>query len=238
MRRNLIAHYAGGGSDKVYIACVRENSDGTFSVIGKWGRRGNINQQTVKATVHSEMSAEVEQRRLFNEKITKGYEDIDDASYSGPVTRANLTSVLEPEVNNSGLAPKVKKTPVTQYVPPLGDDLRRTPTPAAPKTLQQIEEEEGVMVCVNNAGMEDKFDIGVEYVVELHKKDETLIYAYDKFGKKGEYFKDRFVLPSVYQNNGNFKQFVAGEEVKVRIFKTMVDGKEQAKEIFYQQRVL
>lgn len=50
---------------------------------------------------------------------------------------------------------------------------------------------EVVLVCVNNTGVEEFFDVGVEYVYERHK-DPSMVYAYDKFGERREMMADRF----------------------------------------------
>jgi predicted DNA-binding WGR domain protein len=203
MKRNLIAHYSGGGSDKVYMACVRDNNDGTFAVIGKWGRRGNINQQSVKVTAHSIVEAEVAQKRLFNEKLAKGYRDVENSGYTGGVDRSQpfIVNNLEPETSSVKRAPKQPKVAVP------------TPVPAKPAPAPVLEDD-GEVICVNNTGMEDKFDTETSYIAELHK-DPTMLYVYDKFGKRGEYFKDRFVAPSKHTAPLVFKQFNAGDTIRI-----------------------
>jgi len=219
MKRNLIAHYQQGGSDKVYLSCIRDNGDGTLSVLGKWGRRGNIKQQQVKATVNSIVAAEVEQKRLFLEKLAKGYVDIDSSGYNGGVTRQSsfLASHLEPDTairqkplvrNQNSQLPISDTEEETPQVPDVGEETKE-------ETAESLED--GVVICANNIGMEEKFDVGVEYVAEPHD-DKTLIWVYDKFGQKGEYFRDRFHLPS--QQKPNFKQFNAGESLTIRFLKS------------------
>jgi hypothetical protein len=194
------------------MACVRDNNDGTFSVIGKWGRRGNINQQSVKASVQSIVAAEVEQKKLFLEKIRKGYLDIDEPTYSGTVRRdsAFIIPNLEEETTT---VPRKKRTPTPKQPEQVAEqnDVDENPPPVEL-------EDEGVVVCVNSSGMEDKFDNGTEYVAEPHK-DLVILWVYDKFGKKGEYFKDRFVSLSQYKNPMNFKKFAVGETITVNILK-------------------
>lgn len=194
-KRNLIAHYVGGNSDKVYMACIRDNADGTFTVIGKYGRRGTVKQQSVKASQVSLVGAEVAQKRLFLEKLSEGYKDIDDPNYTGPVNRATecVADNLEPEIT-----PKAPRTPRANPIPEHDPVMMPTlPEPVAPK-VEVVLEDDGVVVCVQNIGMEDKFDLETEYVAEMHK-DNAMIWVYDKFGKRAEYFKERF--PSVSEYN-------------------------------------
>jgi predicted DNA-binding WGR domain protein len=173
MKRNLIAHCESGSSDKIYMSCIRENPDGTFSTLAKWGRRGKTLQQTFKLTNVTETQAYAEQKKVFDQKLKGGYVDIDDSSYNGPVTTLTVKDFLEED--NGATAPKPKAKP------------KKVTTPKPKPVVQK----EGIALCVNNAGMEDKFDQDIEYVFEAHS-DPTMIYVYDKLGKKGEFFSDRF----------------------------------------------
>jgi hypothetical protein len=51
------------------------------------------------------------------------------------------------------------------------------------------------VICINNAGMEDRFDIGVSYLFERHRSDDTMLWVVDKLGEKRECFKERFQVP-------------------------------------------
>lgn len=59
--------------------------------------------------------------------------------------------------------------------------------------------EDDVVKCIDNTGIEDKFDKGIEYVCEMHD-DINMIYVYDKFGQKQECFRDRFYQPSPFKH--------------------------------------
>ena len=222
-KRNLIAHYVGGNSDKVYMACIRDNNDGTFAVIGKWGRRGNIKQQSVKSTQPSLVAAEVAQKRLFLEKLSEGYKDIDDPNYTGQLSRNTqcVAENLEPEITpRAPRAPRVPRTPPTSPEPEQVAPAQ-PPKPVAPK-VEVVLEDDGVVVCVSNVGIEDKFDEDTEYVAEIHK-NETMIWVYDKFGKRAEYFKDRFPSVSEYNRRKKggmkFYQPKPGETLTINILK-------------------
>lgn len=235
MKRNLIAHYEGGGSDKVYASCVRDNKDGTFTVIGKWGRRGSLNQQTVKGTVRTIVSAETLQKTIYNEKLAKGYVDIESANYTGGVSRKDswLSSKMEEETSAvssaaQSFSPKAPKAPKPV-----------APVPVVPVTKAVLPEDDGVLVCVNNVGMEEKFDMGIEYVCEPHK-DASMVWVYDKFGTKAEFFADRFMAPSAYkrktQNDGmKFKKFDVGETLSINIIKSR-EGNGHKPEFFTQKQ--
>ena len=174
MKRNLIAHSQAGTADKIYMSCVRENTNGTFSTIAKWGRRGKALQQMFKLTSVPEGQAVAEQQKVFAQKLKTGYVDIDDSSYSGPVTTLTVEDFLEADTSS----PKRKKS-----VPKPKAAPKSKPKPVVPK--------EGVVLCLDNAGMEDKFDKGIEYVFEAHS-DPMMIFVYDKLGDKGEFFSERF----------------------------------------------
>jgi hypothetical protein len=70
---------------------------------------------------------------------------------------------------------KIHKSPGDKFVPP-----------------------DEVMICIDNAGIEGRFDVGIEYLVEKHK-DETMVYVYDKMGQKDEFFKVRFLTPEQWE---------------------------------------
>jgi len=146
--RNLVAHCSKGSSDKVYMACVRHNpSAGNFTVIGKWGRRGRSNlQQQIKLTTANESAAVAEQRRLFEAKLKTGYVDIESPAYGGPL------SMNSPEVkqNLEGGGAAAPMMPKSKPKP------KPKPKPVTPDTPQEV-----IVECVDNAGMEDKFDQGI-----------------------------------------------------------------------------
>ena len=194
MKRNLIGHCNKGTSDKVYMVCVRDNGDGNFSIIAKYGRRGNISQQDIKCTVDSIVSAEVAQKRLFNTKLNKGYEDVEEPGYVGSVNRTQPWLVDHLELETGSITKKPKK--------PLG----KTPVPVVKSLKPTISalDGDGVVVCIKNVGMEEKFSENVEYIAEEHKTPEML-WVYDKYGVRGEYFRDRFVNLSQYTYDTTMK---------------------------------
>jgi predicted DNA-binding WGR domain protein len=176
MERNMIAHCQSGNSDKIYMSCVRENSDGTYSALAKWGRRGKTLQQTFKLTSVSLAQAQAEQEKVFNQKLKAGYVNIDDVNYGGPVT----TLTVQDDMEAGDGAPTPRKP---RNIRPK-ENQKKAPAPKAPP-------KEGVAVCLNHSGIEDKFDEGIEYVFEAHD-DPTMIWMFDKEGERQECFSERF----------------------------------------------
>jgi len=179
MKRNLIAHYNKGSSDKVYMACVRKEG-ANWVVIGKWGRRGRAMSSQVKFTTVHEAEAYAEQQRLFNAKVNEGYQDIDSAVYNGGVGRHApfIKGQLEPE---DGGVPKTPETPKSKP---------KKPEPPSPPSISDYDL---VALCVDISGLEERFDEGIEYVFERHA-DKAMLWVYDKFGEKRECFFERFRL--------------------------------------------
>jgi hypothetical protein len=171
IKQNLVAHCEKGTSDKIYLACIRILDDGTFKVIGKWGRRGrSYLQEAVKLTTPNESSAIVEQRRLFSSKLKGGYVNIESPGYKGPVTM---------------------NSPEVQYHLERGGKSVSSLPPVPLRSGISAPGDEVIVECVSNLGMEDKFDAGIEYVGYRHT-DSTLLWVYDKRGEKQECFAERF----------------------------------------------
>ena len=134
-----------------------------------------------KLTGVSESKAQAEQQKVFQQKLKTGYVDIDDQNYSGPVTTLTVRSDMENEPGGISKPKPKKKTETAK------ERLARLKTAKEAKAKPK----EGVVVCIDNAGMEDKFDKGIEYVFEAHSES-VMIWVYDKEGKKQECFSERF----------------------------------------------
>lgn len=70
-KSNLWYHY--GTSDKVYHAEIHDNLDGTYTVVGHWGRRGKSMQKQEKGTFRSHWEATQAYHSLVASKTAKGY---------------------------------------------------------------------------------------------------------------------------------------------------------------------
>lgn len=69
---SISLHYQYGTSDKVYRAEVNMK-DGTYTLIGHWGRRGKSLQSQVKGTYRFHWDAIREMHNLASSKQSKGY---------------------------------------------------------------------------------------------------------------------------------------------------------------------
>lgn len=69
---SITLHYFGGTSDKVY-KCVVTMDNGTYTLTGHWGRRGNRLVSQVKGTFHFHWDAVREMHNLASSKQVKGY---------------------------------------------------------------------------------------------------------------------------------------------------------------------
>lgn len=180
-KNNLIAHYQVGSSDKVYLACVRQ-VETSWEVIGKYGRRGRNLRIQVKASGLDEMIARREQKKLFRSKLKRGYKDVEeDLDYDGPVTRTVVAAFLEPEERNLEIDDKL----VEKLEGWTEDDTFSKESESNSKLEVEVE-------CVNSAGIEDRFDVGISYVAERRHSDPGMVYVYDKFGNGDKFFSDRF----------------------------------------------
>lgn len=178
---NLVAHKQEKAMDKVYMACLREEKDAQgnskFIVIGKWGRRGYTLKSQVKWTGSDYRVSRDKQCELFRSKLAEGYIDIDSPEYArgkrNPVTRIESVIAASLELRSAKLLPSSR---LDESVPLESDRM-----------IKDGDE----VTCINNAGIEDKFDLGVDYISEKHP-DKQMIYVHDKNGVKGEFFVDRF----------------------------------------------
>ena len=135
----------------------------------------------MKLTTDVESIAYQEQRKLFSAKANKGYADIDSPSYSGPVDRSTQCVLINLEDE--------KATPVKQTPKPV---VKKVPPP---------EPDPDELVCTDNAGMEEEFDVGITYVVEPHK-DSSMIWAYDRYGEKKACLRERFKTEKEFEASG------------------------------------
>jgi predicted DNA-binding WGR domain protein len=188
MKRNMIAHYQGGGSDKVYIACIRQQANGEFAVIGKFGRRGGNMQVQIKGTYATLGGAQNAMQILFNEKLNKGYRNIENGGYNGPVTIGSVQSSLEAEPGVTVTTPvdqdQVDINEAAKNSTQVQQELTKNRSTKLPVAALRV-------VCINNLGIEDRFDLDAEYDAKTCKSAEMLVVT-DRNGKKDEYFAERF----------------------------------------------
>ena len=180
LQNNRVGHCTEGTSDKVYIASVKKNADGTWTSVGKWGARGSTLKSQPKLENVSENRARASMHDLFHSKLRGGYEDVESSSYKGDVVISSsyIQSQLEPE--NVAAVTTPVPIPKSPPVPPAKKDPRKARITVG-----------DTAICIDNLGMEDRFDLNIEYVVEEHKEDDML-WVYDKRGAKVECLKERF----------------------------------------------
>lgn len=180
-RANLVGHCKDTkeNHDKLYIACIRVTTK-AFEVIGKWGRVGHTLSEQPKGMFPTLHEAWAIQNSLFASKVVKGYVDIESVGYKGSLTLDHFAvkPYLEPDIVQN----------VKQMQP--ADD---------PKTTQKNEFESVSkwpieVLCVDNSGFEEKFDLEVTYIATGYSKGPPIcvLTVFDKFGKPGQFLSERF----------------------------------------------
>jgi len=211
-----VAHYEGmtsGGakSDKVYVVEIRKEDDGMFTVLGKWGarkkKRPNIQE---KGTYSNMTAASIRADEIFNKKLSKGYKDVTWPTYTGDLKWEDMTHWYEKD----GVPPAaVASSPaLTSTVSDDGADhkipSRRKSRPAFKPKPQEEEEKRSertktdtrrhrkqrVCVCVDNIGMENHFNVHVEYMVAEPSSDGEFMKVYNRYGEAVEVSISRFRL--------------------------------------------
>jgi len=186
--RNVIGHFSGttkkgNPSDKVYILSVRELNDGKFAVIAKYGKRGGHLKEEVKSRHATLEQAKLSVASAFHGKEkNSGYVNIESTNYCGPMKRADVAEYLEKEDDPAPLDAPVPIAVVDEV-----------PEPPAPITKPEVDEE-FVVECRDNAGMEESFDLGVTYIAWINPNDSEFYMVCDKAGAERECFPNRFVV--------------------------------------------
>lgn len=199
MKYNRVLHYSGGNSDKIYIIRMM-NRDSTGSrpqgsnwkVITYWGRRGatNLQSKEVMNGCDKDMALAEMERIVSEKKFKGGYVDVEGAQYTGPV------KITDPAIVNH-LTPDNPKS--------MSEALGRESKVAKNGTgfEQKWKGKSVSLKCVDNLGMEELFDLGIEYVWETDpskipsgKFDQDMLWVYSKTGELIECLTERFeVIP-------------------------------------------
>ena len=103
--RKIIMHCQKGNSDKVYIVYIIKPNDYKYEVVATYGRRGK-NLKTIVKSKHSRLNlAEDACNDLVYSKEKKGYMQITDVGYYGPVKEQDydyieqsVKTVVEPKL--------------------------------------------------------------------------------------------------------------------------------------------
>lgn len=194
----------------------------TWTVLAKWGRRGKGMSVQPKGSYASESLAYQARMNLWSEQCRKGYLDITSNEYIAHMLKMNsanqpLRMDMKEIMDNLEAEPgQVSVTPrrITWQCESCGKDFHpKLDEKGFPESTRDVlcsdchekmsriakkHQENGgdqVMVCVDNTGMDDRFDVGIEYIVEDHTNDKTMILVFDKMGRKDIYFRNRFLTP-------------------------------------------
>ena len=248
-------------NDKVYMVCIKKvvkpGERDLWEVIAKWGRRGKTLTSQSKGRFSTESGAINHKGSLWDEKRNKGYLDIETNEYIAHMLKGNSklqpltmqsSGIVENLEGDDGIDKVITRKVVWQcescgkdWNPILNDkgfpdNTQNNLCPACHEKMARIakkSQENGgdlVMVCVDNTGMEDRFDLDIEYIVEQHK-DRTMIYVYDKMGRKDEYFRLRFITSEQWKEKKGiitatvlkkrtgdkmeFKEFKPGDKIRM-----------------------
>ena len=216
---NKIGHVKSGPCDKVYIVAIVDNGDGTYDAVGRYGRNGGNIKESKLATRVSRMAAERAANEQIRKKFNKNrdpYIDIDGSEYSGTLTRHSnwLKRWIEPETNTVTPQKVVNipqandpNEPATRPGSKFAgkDSVRKKREAKEAKTMAGQDDE---LVCIDNAGYERQFDIGVEYIV-TYTKDADFYEVIDKYGEKQTMFRERFTTEAVAKSCGLLNEVFA-----------------------------
>ncbi len=202
---NLIGHFDSARSDKLYIAAVRDNQDGTWSMVGKWGRVGGTMREKIRFTGTYQQAIRA-QENTFERKIEKGYVNIESPHYGGHLTLTNhaVERNLEPEdVPNEaneraarkaeGMARIANAKSHTETAEKLEEIFEEDSGESEEEAVEEVkakEPEDIVVICKDNHGVESQFTVGVEYLAD--EINAEFVHAWNKFGELTTLDKDRF----------------------------------------------
>ena len=203
VQMNVVVHCDEDNHDKVYMGCIKKQA-GSYQVIGKWGRVGRTLSSQLKGSSAQLAGAVVMRDNVIQEKIAKGYRNIQSLDYHGSVTLKTpcVAENLELEIFGTPLSQAVEENLVRSQKP--------TKSLAESRNPISQQDKEFVVVCRDNTGIEERFDENIEYLAEVHS-DLKIIYVFDKFGKKDEFLRERFVI-----STDEFVKLEVGKEHKIR----------------------
>jgi hypothetical protein len=159
-----------GGHDKVYAVFYNPGNDGGVAI---WGRRGG----SLKSTPYdgSKLADKVSERR------GKDYEEITGSE------SATTRRIVDQCNSAKGFKPTAAPAPIPAPAPVA------PPKPAAP---QYTQDNPGVVICVENIGMDGQFTKGVDYLLK-GIPDNAFYLVEDMFGKDQKVLQSRFKIQNV-----------------------------------------
>jgi len=133
--KNVVLHYYGGTSDKVYVGSIEKNAAGHYAVLCRWGRR-NGTMKTTPYGIHASLSgAESELDEIVRSKKKKGYQDIESPSYRG-VLRIDSSWLSSYLVDTSAPAPQAQKP--LAIAPDSAEEIDRVLSDAVRKQASEL----------------------------------------------------------------------------------------------------
>jgi len=201
---NVVVHCNEDNHDKVYMGCIKKQA-GSYQVIGKWGRVGKTLSSQIKGSSANLAGAFILRDSVIQEKIAKGYRNIEDPSYGGDVTFQ--TPCVAENLESEEMGVFSGKTPEEPVKPP--DEAGKKVS---------IPKGQFVVVCRDSTGIESLFDENIEYLAEAHS-DPKMYYVFDKFGKKDEFLRERFVISTdeFQKHAAAFMKLEADKEYEIRL---------------------
>jgi len=177
-----IGHNRQPGHNKLYYAEIVPRDGGVYDVIGRWGKLGGkLRSKVYHSGVSNLAAAERLRTELLVKKLDRGYEDVRSSFYKGPVFATMV------EISDGGAGPVAStEVPVSELEP---EDL----FDASDERQHQGSVE---MVCIDNLGLQDKFELGASYKTHSHPS-EGFLWVEDMNGERRECFVNRFAEPGV-----------------------------------------
>jgi len=140
-----------------------------------------------KGTYGSIFAARHEALEMVRSKQKKGYVNIEDVNYSGPLTMGSPDVVKYLE--GGAVASPEPVEPPKPKAKPRKKRSRKEEMPELSGDQVCVAE------CVGNEGMEEYFDLGVDYIVERleeSSRGEKIIVMLDLTGSERLCYRDRF----------------------------------------------
>jgi len=138
------------------------------------------------------------QEECFSKKTSKGYLDIDCFPYASSVpkgsfaTRITLATHLEKELDHNGNYADGTHVKVKCANPKCNNGAEDGQILCKKCFDESSNVEPDELICTDNTGCSEQFDVGISYVVEKHTVKDML-WAYDKNGIKTAIFRTRFM---------------------------------------------
>lgn len=156
----------------------------SFHVLQKWGDRGSTWETQVFDTYNDFISANTGMSAGFHHKMEKGYVDVTDGEYDGPLEYVNreidgwLDEMLDDLSVFDDDAEIVDSNGTSMDNPKANNDTSFT------------------VVCINSVGIAGEFSQNAEYSAKKHNESD-FYWVTDDTGEEIECLRERFSVPNV-----------------------------------------